>query len=156
MSTESFLKGLPGIGGLFGDSESERASKEQRQLYDMLSNQYQAQRAPMRQARMNALSQSMSLFNPMNELMKRQYGPDAGFDFGQLLQDPMRDFDKGVAEETQGQDYQRLARELNEANRSRKRSPGISPDPITSGNQLEERYRDKVRYNESTGQWEVA
>lgn len=93
MTLKSFAQGLPFIGGLFGDN----ASEEQQKRLGKMAKQYEAQLDPMKQARMNALAQSMSLFGPLNNQLGRLYGSDAMFDFGSLLQDPMRDYNTEVA-----------------------------------------------------------
>src|SRR4030042_6589236 len=84
------LSNLPIVGGLFGDSTAS-LSRDQQKRYAQLAQSYKDQLGPNREARMQALAQTMSLFQPMADTMQRHSGQQ--YDFGQLLQNPMKNYD---------------------------------------------------------------
>jgi len=93
---------LPIVGGLFGDSTSS-LSRDQQKRYSQLAQSYKDRLGPNREARMQALAQTMSLFQPMLDTLKRHSGQQ--YDFSKLLQDPMKNYEAGIqAEQTKRAD----------------------------------------------------
>ena len=72
--------------GQFFDNPNEIAMKK-RMLEG--SEALAAYRPVQQQARMNALQQSMSLFNPVNSALGQMYGPGAQFDLNAASQNPL-------------------------------------------------------------------
>ena len=69
-----------------GQSPEEQALISQMQ---QTSQDYQAYRPEIAQARMQGLQQSMSLMDPYNRAMASMYGPGAMPDYSQVFQNPM-------------------------------------------------------------------
>lgn len=83
------LRDIPVIGGFLADLTGEdEAGEQQVKNFQKMQQGYAAQRPINREARMNALRQQMSLFEPMNNFLGQQYGPDARFDFSQVFKSP--------------------------------------------------------------------
>ncbi len=88
---EDILARIPVMGSLLGaetDSHKALVAKQKQMAEEAKKRQQQNQ-----QARMQALSQQLLAFNPMNQTMAQMFGPDAAFQpeqFAQMAQNPMQ------------------------------------------------------------------
>lgn len=76
---------LPLVGNFFENPNEGRMTQQMHQA----GLNYQAYRPMAAQARLNALQQQASAFQPVNNQLSQMYGPSAMMDTGAMMQNPM-------------------------------------------------------------------
>lgn len=149
---EKLFEGIPIVGSAFDEDEEKQRAKLKK-LMSQSADRYSAMREPLRDARLKSLSQSLSLFQPYNNAIGDKYGSRYSFDYGNVLNDPLRGMETSTNKTLESD---ALEKDLARANMIFK-DPKYMRDKktIDAANRLYKKYGKRIKYNKEKRELEI-